>query len=369
MARGISDGDDAAGSRQHLSTDAQRLYRAIAHNEWDLVACITATNPGARSELTAWDLIDDTGGRPVVRDPKTAMQRKVDQELAEARRRVELMAAIPDLTNVLERDYRAGQLRVAGAGSEYLADPVVVNARIQDVVAGARREILAAQPGGPRSRELLDIAVARDVVALERGVRLRTVYRDTVRDDPLTAEYARVMATTGSGCVAQYRTMVGDFERMIIVDRETAFVSDHVVAGSPRHAAWMVTDPAAVSVLSRVFDSQWLWAEPWTGELRSGAGRPGVATVTSTESGVRTNPLQRGIMRYLCAGTSQAATARRMGFSKRKLEEHIAGIKALWGVRTLNELIFQYALSPDRLVDDADLTAAVQVTATTGVAA
>jgi DNA-binding CsgD family transcriptional regulator len=351
LAREIPDGDDAVGGRQCLSADARRLYQAIARQEWDLVDRIVATKPGARSELSAWDLIDDTADRPVPRNPRTALKWKVERELAEARRRVELMADIPDLAEVLERDYQAGQLRVAGAGSEYLADPALVNARLQDAVADARTEILAAQPFGPRSPELLDIALSRDAVALDRGVRLRTIYRDTVRDHPVTAEYARVMATRGSGCVAQYRTMIDPFERMIIVDGETAFVSDHVVEGSPEHAAWMVTDPAAVAVLAKVFDLQWMRADPWTGELRTGTGRLEVDTVTAAD-GVRTSRQQRGIMRYLCSGTSQTATARRMGISKRKLEEHIADIKALWGVRTLNELIFQYALSPDRLVDD-----------------
>jgi hypothetical protein len=336
--------------RRYLSEDARRLYRAIARQDWDVVDSITASKPGARSELTALDLIDDTHRQPVVRDPKPALKRVVDRELEEARRRVELMAAIPDLTDVLEKDYRAVQLRAEGAGSEYLDDPAVVNARIKDVVAGARREILAAQPFGPRSRDLLDIAVARDAAALDRGVSLRTIYRDTVRDHPVTAEHTRRMATRGSGCVAQYRTMVDAFERMIIVDRATAFVSDHIVDGSPTHAAWMVTDPAMVAVLGKVFDSEWPRAVPWTGELRSSAGRLEVDTVTAAD-GVRTSRQQRGIMRYLCSGTT--VTARRMGISKRKLEEHIAEIKALWGVRTLNELIFQFALSPDRMVDDS----------------
>jgi hypothetical protein len=42
-----------------------------------------------------------------------------------------------------------------------------------------------------------------------------------------------------------------------------------------------------------------------------------------------------------------------MGVSKRKLEEEIAVLKSRWGVSTLAELIFQYALSPDRLIDDS----------------
>jgi hypothetical protein len=113
-----------------------------------------------------------------------------------------------------------------------------------------------------------------------------------------------------------------------------------------------------VAVLAQGFETSWQWAQPWTGELRT---RGGVDTVSSAD-GVRTDRQQRGIMRYLCAGESQAAMARKLGFSKRKLQEEIAVLKGLWGVSTQNELIYQYALSPDRLVDDSAPEAGLQGT-------
>jgi len=249
--------DFAEGHRgPHLSAAAISLYGAIARQEWQLVDILDIEKPGARPELLAWELISDEQ-RPVVRDPNTALQLKMARELDEARKRVSLLAEIPDLTRQLDKEYQAVQLRVAGGTSVYLADPAAVNARIQDVVGGARREILAAQPGGPRAREVLEAAVSRDTAALDRGVELRTLYRDTVRDHALTAEYARTMSARTEGRPAQYRTLVGDFERMIIVDREAAFISDHIVEGSPAHAAWLVTDPAVVAVLVRIFRSKW----------------------------------------------------------------------------------------------------------------
>jgi hypothetical protein len=255
---------------------------------------------------------------------------------------------MPDLSRDLIREYRGVQLHAAGS-SVYLAEQAEVNARIQDIIGGARSEILAAQPGGPRKREILDLAVTRDRAALDRGVQMRTIYRDTVRDHALTAEYARTMSARTTGCGARYATLVGDFERMLIVDREHAFVSDHIVAGGPEHAAWLITDPPVVAVLAKIFDANWRRALGWAGELRA---RGGLVDTVSGAVGVRTDRHQRGILRYLCGGESQAATARKMGVSERKLEKEIAGLKALWGVSTLNELIFQYALSPDRLVDD-----------------
>lgn len=331
-----------------MSPTATKLYGAIARQEWEFVDALNADDPAARIELLAWGLISNEE-RPVARDPQHALRTMVSRELEEARRHIDLVATMPELSRDLIREYRQVQLR-AGGSSVYLADQETVNARIQDVVAGARREILAAQPGGPRSRQLLEIAVARDTAALDRGVELRTIYRDTVRDHAVTAEYAQTMSARPSGRPARYATLVGDFERMVIVDRETAFVTDHIVAGSPPHSAWLVTEPAVVAVLAKVHDGMWRRAQPWSGEMRERA-RPGDGAA-ACPGGVRTDRRQRGILRYLCTGTSQTATARKMGVSKRVLEAEIAELKGLWGVRTLNELIFQYALSPDRLVDD-----------------
>jgi len=352
-----------------LSTHAKRMYGAIARQEWEFVDILEREHPGTRNELLEWGLISDEK-RPAVRDPKQAIDLKMARELDEARHRVALLSQMPALSADLDREYTAIQLRIPGGSSVYLAEPETVNARLQDVVGSARREILAAQPAGPRKREVLAQALGRDQAALDRGVEMRTIYRSTVRSHPVTAEYVRALSTRPGGRPAKYGTVDDDFERMIIVDREKAFITNHVVAGAPEHAAWLVSDPAVVAVLARMFDSKWRRAQPWNGELRARTG--GVDTVSGAD-GARTSAWQRAIMRHLCDGASQPVTARRMDISKRKLEEEIAALKALWGVRTLNELIFQYALSPDRLVDDSAAAendgAPVDVTSTGAVEA
>ncbi|MEU5322958.1 hypothetical protein AB0G67_40340 [Streptomyces sp. NPDC021056] len=331
-----------------MSPQAVKLYGAIAAQEWELVDTLQTAHPNTRHELVTWGLISDEE-RPVARDPQQALRTMVSKQLEEARRRIELVETMPGLSRDLIPEYKQVQLR-AGGTSVYLADPDEVNAKLQDVIIDARREILCAQPGGPRRREILETSVTRDSAALDRGVEMRTIYRDTVRDHPLTAEYARTMSARTAGRPAQYRTLVGDFERMVIVDRQNAFVTNHVVEGAPEHSAWLITDPAVVAVLAGVFDAEWRRAQPWNGELRTGRG-----TCPQDAAGrVRTDRRQRGIMRYLSAEVSQVATAKKMGVSKRKLQEEIAVLKALWGVRTLNGLMFQWALSPDRLVDDGD---------------
>lgn len=348
---------DAHGNGRELSPNALRLYGACAIRNAEQVKLLTTQHPEARAELVEWGLItpDAAGVVPAVRDPKGALQRRFDDVLEAAEKQVALLRALPELSAQLTQAYDAVQLRIPGGASVYLDDQAVVNARLQDVVGGARREILAAQPGGPRDQALLDVAAPRDAAALDRGVVLRTVYRDTVRDHGPTAAFAQTMSTRGPGRSAQYRTMPGKFERMIIVDRETAVVPDYLVEGSPPHAAWLITDPAAVVMLARAFEETWRRARPWMGQLRKRRGdmRESIGVAGSGLDGVRTTRRQREIMRNLCEGAQQATVARRLGVSERKLAEEVADLKALWGVSTMNSLIFQYAQSPDCRVDDS----------------
>ena len=348
----------AHGDGRELSENALRLYGACAIRRADQVEAIKQAHPDAHKELLDWGLItpdEPADVVPAVRDPRRALQRRFDEVLAAAEAQVALLKALPDLSQQLSQAYESVQLRAPGQASVYLDDQAAANARIQDVVGGARREILAAQPGGPRDKTLLDIAMPRDTAALDRGVVLRTIYRDTVRNDGPTAMYAQTMTNRGPGRSAQYRTLPGKFERMIIVDRETAVVPDYIVAGSPPHAAWLITDPAAVAMLARSFEATWMRAQPWMGQLRArrGDARDTIGSSASTSEGVRTTRRQREVMRNLCAGASQTTTAKRIGVSKRTLEDEVAALKALWGVGTMNELIFHYAQSPDCRVDDS----------------
>lgn len=346
------------GDGRELSANALRLYGACAIRNAEQVAVLTTQHPEAHAELVDWGLItpdQPADTVPAVRDPKNALQRRFDDVLSAAEKQVALLKTLPALEQQLSHAYDSVQLRIPGTASVYLDDPDVVNARLQDVVSGARREILAAQPGGPRDQALLDIAMPRDVAALDRGVTMRTIYRDTVRDHGPTAAYAAQMTNRGPGRSARYRTMPGTFERMIIVDGETAVVPDYIVAESPPHAAWIITDPASVVMLARGFEATWMRAQPWMGQLRArrGDARDTIGSSASAMDGVRTTRRQREIMRNLCAGAQQTTVAKRIGVSKRTLEDEVAALKVLWGVGTMNELIFQYAQSPDCRVDDS----------------
>lgn len=322
----------------HLTVPAIRLYGLIAQGE-----AVPAERQPELQELLEWGLVTFDADRPdvpIALEPRDAMRKHATDQLAQVVAQMERVSAMPAVSDELSVHFERAAWH-SGRGSQFLGEPEIVNARLQDAVGRATSEILSAQPGGPRSRALMDIAVKRDSEALKRGVRLQTLYRDTVRDDEVTQEWARTMTAAG----ASYRTLMSPFERFIIVDRRHAFISDYVVPGAPEHAAWHVTDRAVVGYMAKVFENNWHRAQPWRGEPRERdvAGPAGV---------VRTTPLQREILRDTVAGKPQKATAARLGFSLRTLTRHIDEMRKMWGAASLPQLAALWMVSPDRLVDD-----------------
>ncbi|MFE6126648.1 hypothetical protein ACFQ6Q_00025 [Streptomyces sp. NPDC056437] len=277
----------------------------------------------------------------VVLDPQQAAHRYVEYGLHDLMNRVQRMVGIPEAAESLAADFERTRDRSAGAARcEYLADPAAANARIGAAIALARAELLTAQPGGPRTKELLDIAVARDSHALENGVAVRTLYMDSVRDDPVTREWATVMTSRG----AHFRTLISPFQRCIIIDGREAFVSDH--SGGPANAAWHVQHVAMVAWIKAVFEDSWRRGDVWNGDART----------RDASTGTRTTPLQREILRDTAEGIEQRKTAARLRISPRKVTEEIRKLRELFHADTLPQLMYYWARSPERLIDDRPAT-------------
>jgi DNA-binding CsgD family transcriptional regulator len=289
----------------------------------------------------------EQGNRPIALNPQDVADRQMQAIVRANADNLAKMSELPEVAGRLAEQFERAQWR-ASAGSEYVDDVAVVNARLDDIVASARREILAAQPGPPRTALQLNRSLERDTAAIRRGVVKRTLYRATVRDTKATCEYARTM--TGLG--AEFRTLVGPFERCIVVDRETAVISNYLVEGAPEHSAWIITDRAVVAYVVAEYDDRWRRADRWSGEMR-GRGEEPVDTVSGASEGIRTTRRQREIMRDQCEGIAQEATARRLGVSKRTVATEIAEVKARFGADSLMQLGIKWSQSPDRLVDDS----------------
>ena len=179
----------------------------------------------------------------------------------------------------------------------------------------------------------------------------KTLYRASVRDSRVTAAYVRAMSTR-MGKRAEFATLADPFERIIMVDRRVAFISNHLVAGAPAHAAWQVTDPAVIAYMVAEFEEKLRRADPWHGELGQRGQRQMVDTVSGPAPGVRTTPRQREVLRDMVAGKDRRATAGRLGVSERTVSVEITALMDVFDASSREQLAFKWAFSPDRLVDD-----------------
>ncbi|MWA14158.1 LuxR C-terminal-related transcriptional regulator [Streptomyces sp. BA2] len=179
-----------------------------------------------------------------------------------------------------------------------------ISSALEAAVAGCREELLTAQPGGGRAPDLLEEARERDMRLLSRGVRQRTIYQHTVRSHQATLSYIEEVTESG----AQVRTLTEVFERMIICDREVAFIP---VSEERSVAALRVTHPGLVRFLAQFFENAWDRAVPVT---------PRAAPLRSPEI---TSDIQQTILRAIVSGETDDSIARRLGMSRRSVAEHV----------------------------------------------
>ncbi|MEW1626609.1 LuxR C-terminal-related transcriptional regulator [Streptomyces sp. NPDC089173] len=195
-----------------------------------------------------------------------------------------------------------------------------INAAIGSSLDGAVSEILTAQPDGARPKEVLTGALESVRLRIDDGVGMRTIYQHSSRFDEATKSYVR--AVTGYG--AEVRTLPEFFDRLIIIDRSTAFIP----ANSERTIAVAITEASVVRFLADVFERAWDRAEPF----------PFVPNYAAQAASEVIEPIRAAIRQLLAQGHSDKAIARRLGISERSLQAHIAHIKKCLGAKNRTHL-------------------------------
>jgi len=188
---------------------------------------------------------------------------------------------------------------------------------ISGVVAEAEQELLTAQPQAGRERASLEAATERDVAALDRGVKMRTLYQHTARRHGMTRRYVAEVTALG----AEVRTLDEFFNRMIVVDRRLAIIPG---AGSD-NVAIAVQEPAVVAYLVDVFERAWERGRPF-----GNADRRMMEDIAREQRAMT--------IRLLIEGHSDPASAKRLGVSTRTYAHYVAGLKAEFDVETRFQL-------------------------------
>lgn len=192
-----------------------------------------------------------------------------------------------------------------------------INAFLTTATNDCRVELLTAQPYGKRPTSQLSRAEDRDMQALDRGVRMRTLYQHSSRHGPATREYVAEMIKRG----AEVRTLDEFFRRLFVFDRKLAVIpatEDHAVAIA-------IYDRSIVSYLVDIFERSWERGMSFT--LKGD-------TVENTIAA----DVRAMTMRLLAEGHSDASSAKRLGISTRTYAGYIAALKEEYGVQTRFQL-------------------------------
>jgi DNA-binding CsgD family transcriptional regulator len=201
---------------------------------------------------------------------------------------------------------------------EQLVSVAAVRERIEELTPKVHTEVLHFAPDGAQYPDNLDARTPVDRQLLERGVRMRNIYLDSIRNDPRTVAYARWLAELGGEC----RTVPALPMRLIVFDRELGIVPidpEDTTAG-----AVLIQGPGLIAALTSLFDQMWASASPLGRNKRQ---RPrGDDGVPSAQ--------ERELLRLLAQGLTDELVARRLGVSVRTMRRVAADLMERLGARS-----------------------------------
>lgn len=192
-------------------------------------------------------------------------------------------------------------------GAERLVGLDAIQSRLEALTWELDRECLSITPGGAQSQASLDASRPLDEQALERGIDMRIVYQDSVRNDPATFAYAQW--TTANG--GEVRTSPMLPPRLLVFDRTTAVVP--IDPANSRLGALCTTAPGIVASLVTLFEQTWDTAVP-LGTVRRQA----------TEGGVTRE--ERELLKLLASGMTDEAAGKRLGVSLRTVRRQMSAL-------------------------------------------
>ncbi|WP_327178515.1 LuxR C-terminal-related transcriptional regulator [Streptomyces sp. NBC_01335] len=289
-----------------LGIDAlsESVYRAMLAHPGEsisgLAALLGLDEDEVRQALTRLSAMALTqGGDGTVRalSPKAAM------DLVIARRQSELATAQKSLE---ESRVAATQLIAEYSGLlptaddpnfERLTGADAIRERLAELAAEATHEIMTFAPGGAHSEA--DLAASREPNAdlLARGVRIRTVYVDSVRRHAPTLEHVGWLHARG----AEVRTVASLPLRMIVIDQNRVVLPTRM--SDALEGAIVTHGEGVVATGTALFEAVWAGAAPLGSSPEPSAS--GLA------------PQEAEVMRLLARGFTDEAVAKRLGVSAR----------------------------------------------------
>ncbi|MER5734424.1 MULTISPECIES: LuxR C-terminal-related transcriptional regulator [unclassified Streptomyces] len=290
-----------------LNETAEAVYRVmLAHPQHGVHAIAQSLNLEEEQVRRALDTLSELtlvrasyesqGGLRAV-PPALGMEVLMARQQADLAARQQRLEASREAAARLIADYAALTPAASVPGVEQLIGLDRIRDRLATLTREVREELLGLNTDGAQTAEAMEASRPLDQELLDRGVRMRTVYLDSVRNDEPTLTYADWLTTRG----AQVRTVPMLPTRMIVVDRRTAIIP--LTTRDTAAGAVVLTSDGLVTALCALFETIWATARP----LGSGS--------VPDEHGLTAQ--QGATLRLLASGHTDEAIAKRLGVSSR----------------------------------------------------
>jgi DNA-binding CsgD family transcriptional regulator len=198
---------------------------------------------------------------------------------------------------------------------------IAIDACLRALGAETESELSTFAPGGAFSREQINAIQSRNEEVFERGIRSRTIYLSSIRNDRNTLEYVDWLNQRG----AEVRTAPTLPIRMIISDKKTAVLPLDPKAGM--RGIVVHKNPSVVLALQSLFEVTWAAATP----LGLSVARDG-------------NSLSRNeqvVLELSATGNNDEEIAQKMGVSGRTVRRIAEKLLKRLGVETRVEAVYR----------------------------
>lgn len=201
-----------------------------------------------------------------------------------------------------------------GADYERLVGVEAIRERLDGLGKSTQTEVMTFAPGGAHSAS--DLAASRrpNAALLDRGVRMRTVYLNSVRNHPPTVENLDWLTARGG----EVRTTGSLPTRLIIIDHKQALVPIRLT--DAREGAVLVRSEGTIAALCALFETVWMDAAPF-----------------GTKPAPDAHGLSRQeaeVLRLLAKGLTDEAIANKLGVSPRTARRIAAELLERLGARS-----------------------------------
>ncbi|PYC77445.1 helix-turn-helix transcriptional regulator [Streptomyces tateyamensis] len=181
-----------------------------------------------------------------------------------------------------------------------------VRIRLEELQQLTQTECLSLNPGGAHLPDARDAAKPLNQQALERGVVIRAVCRESFRNDADTLAYARWMTNLGG----QMRTVPAVPMPLVIVDRKVAILP--LDPTDARVGALEVHSPGVLAAVCALFEQIWT------------AGTPFGQSAPIDAHGC--TPMERKLLEIISDGHTDEVAARNLGISLRTVRRMMADL-------------------------------------------